>query len=148
MYIDGNFETVKSGKFCIYYTCSPNLVSHWLFRLMIIIEVIKSNNPVDTWRKLNVRKTFKRRRGRLLNVLCTFHLRHVSTGKYFTNLSFSVLCYPIYHSKLYYPISTSKLTTQTILIFILFFNLKKQNTQIILHSQIAIYFSFDRYERV
>ena len=33
--------------------------------------------PVDTGRKLNVYKTFRRR---LLNVLCTFNLRPVSTG--------------------------------------------------------------------
>ena len=36
--------------------------------------------PVDTARKLNVHKTFRRNRGRLLNVLCTFNLRPVSTG--------------------------------------------------------------------
>ena len=36
--------------------------------------------PVDTGRKLNVYKTFRRRPGRLLNVLCTFNLRPVSTG--------------------------------------------------------------------
>ena len=36
--------------------------------------------PVDTWRKLNIHKMFRRRPGRLLNVLCTFSLRHVSTG--------------------------------------------------------------------
>ena len=36
--------------------------------------------PVDTRRKLNVHKTFRRRPGRLLNVLCTFNLRPVSTG--------------------------------------------------------------------
>ena len=38
-------------------------------------------NPVDTGRKLNVHKTFRRRPRRLLNVLCTFNLRPVSTGK-------------------------------------------------------------------
>ena len=32
-------------------------------------------NPVDTGRKLNVYKTFRRRPGRLLNVLCTLNLR-------------------------------------------------------------------------
>ena len=32
--------------------------------------------PVDTGRKLNVHKTFRRRR---LNVLCTFNLRPLST---------------------------------------------------------------------
>ena len=35
--------------------------------------------PVDTGRKLNVNKTFRRHSGRLLNVLCTFNLRPVST---------------------------------------------------------------------
>ena len=38
-------------------------------------------NPVDTGRKLNVHKTFRRRPGLLLNVLCTFNLRPVSAGK-------------------------------------------------------------------
>ena len=42
---------------------------------------VLSCNPVDTGRKLNVHKTFRRRPGRLLNVLCTFNLRHVSTAK-------------------------------------------------------------------
>ena len=36
--------------------------------------------PVDTGRKLSVHKTFRRRLGRLLNVLRTFNLRPVSTG--------------------------------------------------------------------
>ena len=36
--------------------------------------------PVDTGRKLNVHKTFRRRPGRLLNVLYTFNLCPVSTG--------------------------------------------------------------------
>ena len=39
------------------------------------------SNPVDTGRKLNAHKTFRRRPGRLLNVLCTFSLRPVSAGK-------------------------------------------------------------------
>ena len=38
--------------------------------------------PVDKGRKLNVYKAFRRRPGRLLNVLCTFNLRPVSTGLY------------------------------------------------------------------
>ena len=37
---------------------------------------------VDTGRKLNVHKTFRRRPGRLLNALCTLSLRPVSTGLY------------------------------------------------------------------
>ena len=36
--------------------------------------------PVDTGRKLNVHKTFRRRPVRLLNVLYTFNLRPVSRG--------------------------------------------------------------------
>ena len=36
--------------------------------------------PVETGRKLNVHKTFRRRPGRLLKVLCAFNLRPVSTG--------------------------------------------------------------------
>ena len=36
--------------------------------------------PVDTGRKLNVHQTFRRRPGRLQNVLCTFNVRPVSTG--------------------------------------------------------------------
>ena len=39
-----------------------------------------SSLPVDTGRKLNVHKTFRRRPERLLNVLCTFNLRLVFTG--------------------------------------------------------------------
>ena len=42
---------------------------------------LESNNPVDTGRKLNVHKTFRRRPRRLLNVLCTINLRPASTGK-------------------------------------------------------------------
>ena len=38
-------------------------------------------NPVDAGRKLNAHKTFRRRPGHLLNVLCTFNLHPVSTGK-------------------------------------------------------------------
>ena len=41
---------------------------------------ISQKSPVDTGRKLNVHKTFRRRPGRLLNVLCTFNLRRVSMG--------------------------------------------------------------------
>ena len=36
---------------------------------------------MDTGHKLNVHKSFRRRPGRLLNVLCTFNLRPVFTGK-------------------------------------------------------------------
>ena len=39
------------------------------------------NKPLDPGRKLNVHRTFKRRSGCLLNVLCTFNLRHVFMGE-------------------------------------------------------------------
>ena len=40
----------------------------------------KQDISVEKGRKLNVHKTFRRRPGRLLNVLCTFNLHPVSTG--------------------------------------------------------------------
>ena len=43
-------------------------------------DEIATRYPVDTGRKLNAHKTFRRRPGRRLNVLCTFNLRRVSTG--------------------------------------------------------------------
>ena len=52
----------------------------WLFHEGVHYH-IDSSQPVDTGRKLNVHKTFRRRLGRLLNVLCTFNLRPVSTGQ-------------------------------------------------------------------
>ena len=44
--------------------------------------ILKTNNIalVGTGRKLNVHKMLRRRPGRLLNVLCRFNLRPVSTG--------------------------------------------------------------------
>ena len=36
-----------------------------------------NTNPLGRGRKLNAHKTFRRRPGRLLNVLCTFNLRRV-----------------------------------------------------------------------
>ena len=40
----------------------------------------KTTILVDIGRKLNAQKTFRRRPGRLLNVLCTSNLRPVSSG--------------------------------------------------------------------
>ena len=50
--------------------------------LICIITDIKVRDlfPADTGRKLNVHRTFRRRPRRLLNVLCKFNLRPVSTG--------------------------------------------------------------------
>ena len=56
----------------------------WMYHNRKINKQIKqvawTHFPVDTGRKLNVHKTFRRRPGRLLNVLCKFNLRPVSTG--------------------------------------------------------------------
>ena len=57
------------------------LVERWSRKWVIAKRMFNFEfTPVDTGRKLNVRKTFKRRPGRLLNVLCTCNLRPVSTG--------------------------------------------------------------------
>ena len=44
------------------------------------LDITRLKYPVDTGCKLNVPKTFRRRPGRLRNVLCTFNLRSLSTG--------------------------------------------------------------------
>ena len=46
-------------------------------------KILAWRDPGDTGRKLNVHKTFRRRPGRLLNVLCTFNLRPVCTRECF-----------------------------------------------------------------
>ena len=46
-----------------------------------VICQLQHKNPVDTGRKLNVHKTSTRCSGHLLNVLYTFDLRPVPTGK-------------------------------------------------------------------
>ena len=54
----------------------------------LLLKYLISLIPVDARRKLNAHKTFKRRPGRVLNVLCTFNLRPMFTGillKYITN---------------------------------------------------------------
>ena len=49
------------------------------------------NLPIDTGRKWDLHKTFRRRPGRLLNVLCTFNLRPVSTSVVGTELIISYI---------------------------------------------------------
>ena len=55
-----------------------NFIPPWRFFLYFYINHILI--PVDTGRKVNVQKTFRRHPGSLLNVLCTFILRPVSAG--------------------------------------------------------------------
>ena len=54
---------------------STEILSYLIFLFKNSISI-----PVDTARKLNEHKTFRRHPGRLLNVLCTFNLCPVSTG--------------------------------------------------------------------
>ena len=61
-------------RFSVHIMMFFQLVGKVFFDLSYIIA------PADTERKLNVHKTFRRRPGRLLNVLYTFSLRPVSTG--------------------------------------------------------------------
>ena len=51
---------------------------NWCFMVSWQLDAVYF--PVDTGRKLNLHKTFRRRLRRLLNVLCTFNLCPVSTG--------------------------------------------------------------------
>ena len=76
----------------VLHTSLVTVTSHCLKFCQVSVEVLqplpKSPDssqrliyPVDTGRKLNVHKTFRKRPERLLNVLCTFNLRPVSTGQ-------------------------------------------------------------------
>ena len=60
-------------------TCIP-FVSEVILKKITPQRYIQKPTPLDTGRKLNVHKTFRRRPGRLLNVLCTFNLRSVCRG--------------------------------------------------------------------
>ena len=57
-----------------------NIIGKHIFKLLKKLDISISSSPVDTGCKLNVHKTFRGRPGRLLNILCTFNLRPVSTG--------------------------------------------------------------------
>ena len=62
-----------------------NILMCHLFLIALLSFITKASNsrvthPVDTGRKLIVHKTFRRRPGHLLNVLCMFNLCPVSTG--------------------------------------------------------------------
>ena len=79
---------------CLAFKCSfhrqetnakggPYRIESWRSENAMWNEIYQyTNDPVDTGGKLNVHKTFRRRPGRLLNVLCTFNLPPVSTGEW------------------------------------------------------------------
>ena len=71
LYTGVNFEN-KHGF-------SPGTLCKSILALLKEIALV-SPYPVGTGRKLSVHKTFRRHPGRLLNVLCTFNLRPVSSG--------------------------------------------------------------------
>ena len=85
--IAGKYGTEKNSVFAR-FSCSLSCcllqklvrVWQWCQIFFKIIAPILLYIPADTGRKLNVHKTFRRRPGRLLNVLCTFNLRPVSTS--------------------------------------------------------------------
>ena len=59
------------------------------FKLLKTFFFMKTSAiPVDTGHKLNVHKTFRRCPGRVLNVLCMFNSRPVSTAIFFCFLCF------------------------------------------------------------
>ena len=64
--------------------CSTFIVEDFFVDTLVFLVVQNGvhSNPIDTGRKLNVHKTFRRRPGRLLNVLFTFSLHPVSTGNF------------------------------------------------------------------
>ena len=70
-------------QWCIVKKILDNRIFDTLFIGLLSVVI----HAVDKGRKLNVHKTLRRRPGRLLNVLCTFNLRPVSTG---TCISFSL----------------------------------------------------------
>ena len=81
-----------SGICFLFFACSLfgkkylfMFIKIWLFLCMAW------SIPVDTGRKLNVHKTFRRRPGHILNVLCTFNLLLVSTGIYICFKIFELL---------------------------------------------------------
>ena len=70
------FEIMKVNSSCFH-----TILIHDLYEKVAIL-------PVNTGRKLKVNKTFRRRSGHLLNVLCTFNLRAVSTGLWRSRVAF------------------------------------------------------------
>ena len=68
----------KNAKFLGYFVYM-NLNIWEDFQICISVP-LSTLHPVDTGRKLNVHKTFRRRPGSLPNVLCMFNLRPVFAG--------------------------------------------------------------------
>ena len=71
-----------SIKFAVYFQNTSSQENLWMAASEALTWgfCTADTSPVDTGRKLNVHKTLPRRSARLLNVLCMFNLRSVSTG--------------------------------------------------------------------
>ena len=85
-----NFDFNLSDKFVVVFMNDSLSKTDFLkilvfrsntYKILIILPSLVVV-PVDTGSKLNVHKTFRKRPGRLLKILCTFNLRPVSTGCY------------------------------------------------------------------
>ena len=75
----GYFNGLQVTLFFLFYRIFQLLLAN-ILKISRTEVKSQSSVPVDTGRKLNVHTTFRRRPERLLNVLCTFNLRPVSTG--------------------------------------------------------------------
>ena len=74
-----SFLSCENGKNYYYILSVLFFKRFYLFQFYFQTNSFGEFYPADTGRKLNVHKTFRRRPGRLLNVLCMFNLRLVST---------------------------------------------------------------------
>ena len=69
MFQEATYRDLVLSRITCFFDAS--ICSHSFFKII----------AADAGGKLDVHKTFRRRPGRLLNVLCTFNLRPVSTGQ-------------------------------------------------------------------
>ena len=76
----GKIGTRKTPNTNIFTQCNPFKIVFHIISVLTVELLQHLLYPVDPGCKLIVHKTFRRRPGRLLNVLCTFNLRPVSTG--------------------------------------------------------------------
>ena len=78
---------IVDWKGAFFFKYLSNHCSFWVFGVSMSRDIFFNNVRYETIKylvgkghKLNWHKTFRRRPGRLLNALCTFNLRSVSTG--------------------------------------------------------------------
>ena len=88
-----DIRAIKWTEVCNFLTWLdlPDIKNCYIFKLATPGLRILHEYPVDTGRKLNVHKTFKRGPGRLLNGLCTFNLHPVSTVNTYNGFSCDII---------------------------------------------------------